>query len=72
MQNLHMPATVAKWQEMMIEIKAFACAGEGKSPYRGGRTLVQWRLKVRTGEKRIPRRGEAASVEWRGYGVICW
>lgn len=36
MQILHMPATVEKWEEMMIERRAFARAGEVKSPYREG------------------------------------
>ena len=57
-----MPATVAQWEEMMIERWAFARTG-------GSQTLVQGRLKVRTGEMRTLRRGEAERLERRIKGV---
>lgn len=50
-QNLHMPTTVAKWQEMMIERWPFARTEEVRSPYRGSLTLVQGKSVPRTGER---------------------
>ncbi len=43
-QNLHMPATVAKWQEMMIARRAFARTGDVKSPYRGAAEPLEGRI----------------------------
>ena len=41
----------------------------GVCSYRGGPTLVQGRLKVRTGENRTPYRGEAGRSKGRIEGV---
>ena len=62
-QNLHLPVTVAKWQEMMIERMGFARTGEVKSSYRGYQTLVQGRSNLRTGEIESPYRGQTESLE---------
>ena len=43
--------------------------GMGICSYKGDQTLVQGRLKVRTGEARTPRRGEAGALEGRIEGV---